>query len=83
VSPPTDPFAQRPANLAEAQAVIAALQQRLAAAGLQHRAPPPVPEACCGRGCQGCVWEGYYHALLYWHDDAHAALAAAPHPTSP
>lgn len=83
MSPPGDPFARPPANLAEAQALIAAVEQRLAAAGLKHRPPPPVPEACCGRGCQGCVWEGYYQALLHWRDAARTLLAAAPDPTSP
>lgn len=74
MSPPADSFARPPANLAEAQALIAAIEQHLAAAGLKHRAPPPVPEACCGRGCHGCVWEGYYQALRYWQEDARELL---------
>jgi len=39
------------------------------------RAPPPVPDSCCGRGCNGCVWEGYYAALRFWREDAIALLA--------
>jgi len=33
------------------------------------RPPPPEPTTCCGRGCNGCVWDGYYTALGYWRDD--------------
>lgn len=51
-------------------AVFAQLQQRLANAGLVLRAPPPVPTTCCGRGCNGCVWEGFFDAANYWRDDA-------------
>jgi hypothetical protein len=25
---------------------------------------------CCGRGCNGCVWEGYFAAVAYWRDEA-------------
>ena len=57
-----------------ALAVFAELQQRLAKAGLVLRAPPPVPTTCCGRGCNGCVWEGFYDAANYWRDDALEAL---------
>lgn len=62
-------------NLDEAEAMIAALRARLDAAGLSLRQPPPVPTTCCGRGCNGCVWEGYYAALRYWREDAVALLA--------
>ena len=67
-----------PADLPAAQALVAVVRSQLAAAGLTpHRAPPPEPSTCCGRGCQGCVWEGFYAALLTWRDDA-AALLAQP-----
>ena len=39
------------------------------------RPPPPEPTSCCGRGCNGCVWEGYYNALAGWREDALARLA--------
>ncbi|WP_291087248.1 oxidoreductase-like domain-containing protein [Hydrogenophaga sp.] len=45
------------------------------------RPPPPEPATCCGRGCNGCVWEGFYEALHHWRTDALALLrttTAAP-----
>ncbi|MDP1685375.1 MAG: oxidoreductase-like domain-containing protein [Hydrogenophaga sp.] len=41
------------------------------------RPPPPEPTTCCGRGCNGCVWDGYYTALGYWRDDALDLLKTA------
>ncbi|WP_294251096.1 oxidoreductase-like domain-containing protein [Propionivibrio sp.] len=38
------------------------------------RQPPPVPNTCCGRGCNGCVWQGYFEALSYWRDQASELL---------
>lgn len=60
-------------DLATARAVVTWLQHQLPAApGL--RPPPPEPTTCCGRGCNGCVWEGYYEALHHWRCDARALL---------
>jgi hypothetical protein len=53
-----------------ALALFSGLQQRASAAGLSLRAPPPEPVSCCGRGCNGCVWEGYYSAVNYWREEA-------------
>jgi hypothetical protein len=56
--------------LADTQARVAALQQRAHVAGMTLRSPPPLPTGCCGRGCNGCVWEGFYAAAAYWQEEA-------------
>ena len=52
-----------------ARALIAAGQQALQTHFDGFRAPPPEPTTCCGRGCNGCVWEGYVDAVEYWRTD--------------
>ena len=68
-------------DAASARELINALDARLIAAGItpgaDFRQPPPEPTGCCGRGCNGCVWEGYYAALQWWREDALALLASA------
>ena len=49
-------------------------QQRVLAAGHNFRDPPPEPTTCCGRGCNGCVWESYEAALMGWCEEAGALL---------
>ena len=63
------------APLQQARARVAALQARLLEKGLALRQPPPEPTTCCGRGCNGCVWEGFYDAVAFWCEDAQALLA--------
>jgi len=66
-------------DAASARALIDALGQRLRAAAIEpgtgFRQAPPEPTGCCGRGCNGCVWEGYYAALQWWREDALELLA--------
>jgi len=46
------------------------LQQCAHDAGVRLRPAPPEPTSCCGRGCNGCVWEGFYSAAAYWREQA-------------
>lgn len=55
---------------------IARFQQQLQSAGHDFRAPPEEPTSCCGRGCHGCVWEGYDAALLWWFEEGSALLTS-------
>ncbi len=52
-------------DAAQAHQAIAALLGNTA-----FRAPPPLPIGCCGKGCAGCVWEGYFAAVRFWLEDA-------------
>lgn len=61
----------------EALACERRISEALSARGLRFRAPPTIPTSCCGRGCNGCVWESYFAAFAYWQEQACAILAQA------
>ena len=53
-----------------AQTLFRLVQEAALAKGIALRTPPAEPTTCCGKGCNGCVWEGYYDAVVYWRDEA-------------
>ena len=73
-----DPASVPLADLPTARALIAHLRglARRSGADLDSalRPPPPEPTTCCARGCNGCVWEGFYTALAHWRSEALALL---------
>jgi hypothetical protein len=56
--------------------MFSTLQRHAVERGHVLRDPPPEPTTCCGRGCNGCVWESYYAAAACWQEDALQALDA-------
>ncbi|CAN5653779.1 hypothetical protein BH09PSE5_BH09PSE5_18240 [soil metagenome] len=65
-----------PVDAASATVMVKRISAHLTAAGLDDfRSPPSQPTTCCSRGCNGCVWEGYYAAVGWWRDDALELLA--------
>lgn len=59
-------------DVATARQAIAQATERLMANGRALRPPPPEPTTCCGRGCHGCVWEGWLAAANFWCEEAWA-----------
>ncbi|MDL9997313.1 oxidoreductase-like domain-containing protein [Variovorax sp. J22P240] len=62
-------------DASSARTAVHRIATHLRASGIQaFRDPPPEPTTCCGRGCNGCVWEGYLEAVAWWRDEALALL---------
>jgi len=77
MSSPDTPFHDPAAHHRQAvRTAIAQFQERLQDAGHDFRAPPEEPTSCCGRGCHGCVWEGYEAALTWWYEEGGELLAS-------
>jgi hypothetical protein len=69
-----EPQNKLPTNAEQARQWIADLLGQLAQRGMSFRNPPEEPTSCCGRGCNGCVWEGYLGAAGYWCEQAREIL---------
>lgn len=70
-----DPAYSTPTNAAEASAWMEALHAALEERDIFFRDQPEAPTTCCGRGCNGCVWEGYLFASAYWCHQARTLIA--------
>lgn len=65
----------RVVDAATARILRQQVEARLLEAGVdEFRRFPPEPTTCCGRGCNGCVWEGYFEAVEWWREEALAML---------
>ena len=64
-------MADLPSSLSEARAVISTVRAKAFARHAVIPDPPeePLPENCCERGCDHCVFIVYYEAIDAWRRD--------------
>jgi hypothetical protein len=74
-----EPLNLMPSNAEQARQWIADLNTQLVQHDVLFRDPPEEPSTCCGRGCNGCVWEGYLSAVAYWCEQAREVLLKKRH----
>ena len=57
-----------PTTLSEARALVRGIKKAAEVLGRDIPAPPeePLPDDCCGRGCEQCVFTVYYDAVEDW-----------------
>jgi hypothetical protein len=65
-----------PSSLREARSLISAMRAKAFARHAVIPEPPeePLPENCCERGCDRCVFTVYYEVVDEWRRDVEAAI---------
>jgi hypothetical protein len=67
-----------PTSLREARGIVSTLRARAFARHAVIPEPPeePLPENCCERGCDRCVFTVYYEAIDEWRRDVETLLSS-------
>jgi hypothetical protein len=67
-----------PTSLSEARGIVSTLRARAFARHAVIPEPPeePLPENCCERGCDRCVFTVHYEAIDEWRRDVETLLSS-------